>query len=173
MNKKISTLFILVFAIVLTSCVGSTPSSNEVENLAIVEKYQEALKNFDYETMVSLLADDYVSYGPSLADSMGRDDLMINWKYNMEHLYDKLEYKGVQNVAITNLKDGEPLEWVSSWGKLLIKYKESGNEAVIWSNTTYNIVDGKIKKSIIFFNEADALRQLGYKYTYTNPNPIK
>lgn len=121
--------------------------------------------------MTTLLADDYVSYGPSLADSMGREDLLVNWKYNMEHLYEKLEYKGTQNIALTNYKNGEPEEWVSSWGKILIKYKDNGNEAIIWSNTIFNIADGKIQKSIMFFNEADALRQMGYKYTFTNPTP--
>jgi hypothetical protein len=33
----------------------------------------------------------------------------------------------------------------------------------IWANTNYLIENGKIIRSITFYNEADALRQLGYK----------
>lgn len=172
--KKLK-LIIFLFLIVFASCTTTTDTNKlaKEKDLEIVEKYQLALKNFDYEALDSLLADNYMSYGPSLADSMGREDLLVNWKYNMEHLYDKLEYMGAQNVVVARDNNGQAEDWVSSWGKLRVKYKENGNEAIIWTNTIFQIANGKIQKSIMFFNEADALRQMGYKYTYSNPNPVK
>ena len=54
-------------------------------------------------------------------------------------------------------------EWVANWAELHIVYKNDRGAITIWANTNYLIEDGKIAKSITFYNEADALRQLGYK----------
>ena len=172
MKINLSTLLIVIFAIAITACTTAPENHDEV-NLATVEKYQKALKAQDYETIASLLSDSYVGYGPSIGDSTNRDDALTNYKYNMEHLYKKLEFQGSQNIVVTNYKNGVPVEWVSSWGKLYVKYREHGNEAEIWSNTIFQVKDGKIQKSFIFYNEADALRQAGYKYTFNEPTVIE
>jgi len=168
MKKRISLIVIVFAALILSSCSTSN-KSNDASNLEIVEQYHEALKNFDYETMKTFLADYYVMFGPSLGDSMNREDALLNWKYNIEHIYEKLEYKGSQNFVVTSYASGEAKEWVSSWGRLFIKYKDHGNEAEILSNTIYQIENGKIVKSYIFYNEADALRQAGYNYVFREP----
>jgi hypothetical protein len=36
-------------------------------------------------------------------------------------------------------------------------------EATIWANTNYLVKNGKIVRSLTFYNEADVLRQIGYK----------
>ena len=54
-------------------------------------------------------------------------------------------------------------DWVSSWAELKITYK-SGDQATIWANTAYKVVDGRIVKTFTFYNEADVYRQLGYGF---------
>ena len=54
-------------------------------------------------------------------------------------------------------------EWVSNWAELKIQYKDGSGPVIIWANTNYKIEQGKIVKSYTFYNEADALKQLGYE----------
>ena len=61
-------------------------------------------------------------------------------------------------------------EWVSNWAELDITYKNGQGEVTIWANAIYLIENGKIVKSITFYNEADALRQMGY--VFINPNDL-
>ena len=51
-----------------------------------------------------------------------------------------------------------------------ITYKDDRGAVTIWANTIYQIENEKIVKSFTFYNEADALRQLGY--VFINPNDL-
>ncbi|MCY1718734.1 nuclear transport factor 2 family protein [Prolixibacteraceae bacterium Z1-6] len=171
--KKVFYSLIVLFIVVLFSSCSNTPAEINTQNLELVEKFEKALRNFDYETLESLLADNYVGYGPSEGNTMGKEDALLNWKYNMENFYDKLEFNGTEHLEVTRMKDGQQQQWVSSWGKLHVKYKNRSNEAEIWSNTIYLIKDGKIQKTLVFFNEADALRQAGFHYIFKEPTDIE
>jgi hypothetical protein len=61
-------------------------------------------------------------------------------------------------------------DWVSNWAELEITYKHEDDKVVIWANTIYLIVGDKIIKSYTFYNEADALEQLGY--VFINPEKL-
>ncbi len=64
-----------------------------------------------------------------------------------------------------SFKDGPNKgDWVSNWVELEITYKHEGDKVVIWANTIYLIEGDKIIKSYTFYNEADALEQLGYVF---------
>ena len=168
MKKNGILISAFILAILISACnVSDNPTE---EDIKLVEKYQEAFKSHDVDGMKALLADTYVGYGPSLGDSMKKDEAIINWDYNMQHLFEKLEFQPAQTIAVTNDNSKAKGQWVSSWGKLYVKFKEHGNEATIWSNKLYLIDDGQIQKSYIFFNEADALRQAGYSYIFNDPN---
>lgn len=168
MKKNVILISAFILAILISACSVSDNSTEE--NIKLVEKYQEAFKNHDVDGMKALLADTYVGYGPSLGDSMKKDDAILNWDYNMQHLFEKLEFQPAQTIALTNENSNAKGKWVSSWGKLYVKFKEHGNEATIWANKLYLIDKGQIQKSYIFFNEADALRQAGYRYIFNDPN---
>lgn len=159
---------IFALALVFGSCDNGAQLAEE--NLKVVEKYQAALKSLDYDTMKEILAEDYMGYGPSLGDSMNKEDALLNFKYNMENLYDKLKFRGIENVVVGNPTGVRPGQWISSWGRFEIKFKGQSNEAVIWANTIYLVNEGKITRSFIFYNEADALRQMGYSYVFSEPN---
>ncbi len=150
-------------SISLVSCGSSNDTSNS-ESLAIAKKYMDAVETGNVAAMDSLLADNYMGFGPSVADSTNKQDAIINWKYNVEELYESIKYTRYQNIAVT-VKEGEqadPGNWVSNWAYLTIKYKDGRGPVNVWVNAAYKIENGKIARSRTFYNEADVLRQLGY-----------
>ena len=154
------TIIAFIFLSVLMSCssVDNTPE----KDIALVEKYIQAVENMDFETMESLLDQNYIGVGPSYGDTIRREQAIENWKYNVENLYEKIEYSKSRNVAVTITNGDNMGEWVVNWAELNIIYKNNGGSITIWANTNYQFVNGKITKSFTLYNEADALRQLGY-----------
>lgn len=146
----------------LFSCTSST-TNNESANLAIAKKYMEAIETKNVAIMDSLLDDHYMGYGPSVGDSTNKEDAIKSWKYNAENLYESLKYTRHKELAVT-VKEGEAIgDWVLNWAYLTLKYKDGSGPVNIWVNVVYKIENGKIVHSRTFYNEADALNQLGYK----------
>ena len=159
MKKSAFILLLLPFMIACAS-IGN----NSEKNLALVEKYVNAVENMDYKAMESLLAEDYLGLGPSFGDSIGKVQAVENWKYNVENLYEKIEYQRSRMVAVSITSGDNQGEWVSNWAELHIIYKKDIGAVTIWANTIYLIEDNEIAKSYTFYNEADALRQLGFDF---------
>ena len=116
--------------------------------------------------MDDLLDDNYIGIGPSRNDSVNKEQAIINWKNNIENLYEKISYSKSKNIAVKT----DQGEWVSNWADLTIVYKESNKEVSLLVNSIYLIKNGKIVKSLTFYNEADALEQLGY--VFINPEDL-
>lgn len=163
--KKI--LYLTLLLALMTSC-GSMGDNSEL-NLALIEKYIAGVENMDYEIMETILAEDYQGLGPSIGDTIGKAQAIENWKLNVETLYKKIEYKRSRTTAVTVTSGDNQGEWVSNWAELYIEY-QNGGEVTIWANTIYKIENMQIVKSYTFYNEADALRQLGY--IFYNPNVL-
>lgn len=157
-------VFLIVLLIGLTwSCTPNDPSK---ENTILIENYIKAVENLDYDAMDNILDDSYLGIGPSRTDSINKENAISNWKYNVENLYEKISYSKSKSLAV---KTGDG-EWVSNWADLTISYKGTKKQVSILANTIYQIKDGKIIKSFTFYNEADALEQLGY--VFINPEDI-
>lgn len=159
--KKIF-LFLGIIGILL-SCAPNDPSK---ENVAIINKYVKAVENLDYDAMDGILDDSYVGIGPSRGDSITKQQAIDNWKTNVTNLYERISYSKSRSIAVKTPEG----EWVSSWADLTIVYKGNGKSISILSNTLYQIENGKIIKSLTFYNEADALEQLGY--VFINPEDL-
>lgn len=158
---------ILFFSIALISACSNSDKKVD-EHISIVEKYVAAVEATDYAAMENLLAEDYEGFGPSHSDSINREDALATWKANIENLYEKISYERSRFAAVT-LKDGPNKgDWVANWAELVIEYKDGRGPVTIWANTNYQIEKGKIIKSYTFYNEADALRQLGYVFVNSN-----
>ena len=154
-------LLIATIGIGLFSCT-SQAVKKENENLAIAQKYMKAVETKNAATMDSLLANNYIGYGPSVGDSINKKDAIDNFKYNAENLYESFEYTRHKNIAVT-VKEGEAIgDWVLTWAYLTLKYKDGRGPVNVWVNVVYRIENGKIILSRTFYNEADVLRQLGY-----------
>lgn len=155
------TILLLVLLTLLFSC--STPNNTSAKNEALIKAYVEAVQQKDDITMETLLADKYIGFGPSANDSIDKIGAIENWKYNTENLYEGIKYNKSRIISV-NVPDGENKgEWVSNWAELTITYK-SGEKAVIWTNTVYQIEKNKIIKSYTFYNEADVYKQLGFVF---------
>jgi len=153
---------LILFSIggLLAAC--NTAEQKAAENVALIDQYVEAVENLNHELMDSYLADDYWGYGPSRNDSINKEGAVVSWTKNVEELYEKIDYKYSRSMAVT-IPDGvNQGEWVSNWAELEITFKEGSRQVNIWSNTVYQIENGKIVRSYTFYNEADALEQLGY-----------
>ena len=160
-------IYLLIAMLFVVSC--SQGIQNTTKNIAVVEEYIKAVESLDYDKMELLLADNYQGLGPSYGDSISKVQALESWKYNVENLYEKISYNRGQ-VAPVRIQEGPNKgDWVSSWAELKITYKD-GEKVTIWANTAYKVENEKIVKTFTFYNEADALRQLGY--VFFNPNDL-
>lgn len=154
-------LLLTAISFSLFSC-APTADNKEKENLAIVRSYKDAIETNNIAMIDSLLASNYKGYGPSVDDSINKEQTLSNWKYNTENLYESFKFSRLQNFAKT-VKEGEEAEagdWVSSWAYLTIKYKDGTGPINVWVNSEYKIENGKIVYSRTFYDESDILRQL-------------
>lgn len=160
--KKMKKMGLLLFALTLViSCAQQNNSSAKNEEL--IKKYVTAVEMNDGATMESLLAENYMGFGPSAKDSINKVDAISNWQYNMENLYESIKYDRSRVLSV-KVPDGENKgEWVSNWAELTITY-QSGEKATILVNTVYEIENGQIVKSYTFYNEADVYKQLGFVF---------
>ena len=165
--KQFSLLLLIIAS--LFSCTSAT-DQKEKESLAIAKRYIAAVESNDIKAMDSLLADNYMGYGPSVDDSTNKTDALANWQYNSERLYESVKYTRQQSLAVT-VKENEEVpagNWVTNWAYLTIKYKDGRGTANLWVNAAYRIENGKIVHSRTFYDEADVLRQLGYGFVAGN-----
>ena len=162
---------IILALLVMTIMVGCSNSNKKAENnIALIEKYIQAVEDLDFTAMETVLSDDYVGLGPSINDSIGKRDAVDNWKQNVENLYESISYNRSRVLAITITSGDNQGDWISNWAELNIVYKADKKSVTIWANTVYQIVNNKIVKSYTFYNEADVLEQLGY--VFINPNDL-
>lgn len=156
---------LIIVLCLVTFLFGCT---SDKENIAIVEKYIQAVENKDFDGMAELLDENYLGIGPSVGDSTNKIQALESWAQNIETLYKKIEYQRSRNAAVT-VDDGENQgNWVSNWAQLQITYQSNDESILIWANTNYLVQNGKIIKSYTFYNEADALSQLGYVFIDIN-----
>ena len=155
-------ILIATITIGFISCTNSDDDKQK-KHLALAKKYMEAVETGNVSTMDSLLADNYKGYGPSVSDSTDKTNAIQNWKHNVENLYESIKYARHKELAVTVSEGNGQGDWVLNWALLTIKYKDGRGPVDVYVSAIYRIENGKIVHSITFYNEADALRQLGYK----------
>ena len=154
-------LLLAVTALFIGGCSSAADKIN-TEHLELVNKYIKSVEDMDFDGMGQFLDENYMGLGPSFGDTIYKADAVANWKENVTNLYKKIKYNKSKTAAVHI--DGGVNEgyWVGNWAELEIEY-QNGGKVTIWANTNYLVDNGKIIKSFTFYNEADALRQLGYK----------
>jgi hypothetical protein len=157
--KNFILIAFLIF--ILASCTSSSSKLQE-DNVALVKNYVAAVESLNYDAMGDFLADSYMGLGPSYGDTIYKKDALESWKYNSVNLYEKIEHTRARFAPVTIADGPSKGEWVACWSELKITYK-NGKSVMIWANSDYMVENGKIVKTIALYNEADALRQLGYQ----------
>lgn len=155
-------VLIVAIGICLAACTSSMDRQRD-EDISLVKNYVKAVENLDFEAMGKYLDDNYLGLGPSFGDSINKNDAVANWKSNVTNLYEKIQYVRSKFASVSIPEGDNKGNWVANWAELNIVYKNGIGSVTIWANTDYLISNGKIIKSFTFYNEADALRQLGYK----------
>jgi ketosteroid isomerase-like protein len=156
-------LLLIVISISLYSCKDAT-ANKEKDNLEIAKKFMKAVESKDVATMDFLLAENYIGYGPSVGDSTTKKEAVKAFKFNAENLYESFEYTKHKVIAVSSTEGEAMGDWVLNWAYLTIKYKDGRGPINLWVNAVYRIENGKIVHSRTFYNEADALRQLGFSF---------
>lgn len=141
------------------ACKGNSHEAN----IEVVRQYVQAVEDLDYTRMENLLAENYQGYGPSVGDTIQKEAAVAGWKKNVAELYDKIEYTRSQFAGVTIAEGPNQGDWVANWAELKIDYK-SGESVTVWANTNYKIENGKIARTLTFYNEADVLEQLGFVF---------
>ena len=159
-------IYVLLALPLLISCSqGNRYAESKVK---LIETYFQAVENLDYETMASLLDENYKGFGPSYGDSINREQAVVNWKNASESIYESIKYNRSRNASVTILEGENEGDWVSNWAELTIRYQWTDIPVTLWANSIYQIKDVKIIKSYTFYNEADAYRQLGFEFIDVN-----
>jgi ketosteroid isomerase-like protein len=155
---------LLLVSLFLAACYDNEQRKIDQENIAVIEKYIQAVQAKDTQTMTDLLSDDYIGYGPSVRDSTNKEQAIASWKDVAENLYEKIEYTRAVNIATKIVDGANPGNYVSDWAALKITYKDGRGPVFLNINAVYRVENGKITLSRSFYNEADVLRQLGYEF---------
>ena len=159
----------LLWIVLLFMAVGCDSDKDPgAANIEIVKKYISAVESTDYGTMESLLADNYIGFGPSVNDSITKPQALLNWRGESEDLYEDITYEKSRFIAVEEVEGENAGQWVANWALVKISYRNDGGTATLLANTIYKIVNDKIEKSYTFYNEADALEQLGYVFIHPN-----
>ena len=132
--------------------------------MEIANQYMKAVEEKNIGLMDSLLSDAYQGFGPSVGDSVNKQQALDLFKRNAETLYESYKYTRHKNLAVTVYSGETKGDWVLNWAYLTIKYKDGRGPVNLWVNAVYRIEEGKIVHSRTFYNEADVLRQLGYSF---------
>lgn len=82
------------------------------DNLALVDRYRQAIQSNDTTTMNRLLADGYMGYGPSVNDSVNKSQALANWQNLMATLYESVEYSRSETLLVTASTGPLKGEWV-------------------------------------------------------------
>ncbi len=149
-------------ALLMMSC--TMQGNDQKKNLELIDNYVKAVENMDYEAMGNYLDENYMGVGPSVGDSINKVQAIENWKDYVDNLYANIKYNRSRSISTTVTEGENQGNWVSNWAEVTINYKDGRGPVTIMANTTYRIENGKITKSYTFYNEADALRQLGYSF---------
>ena len=150
------------FLLITVACTNPAKDTSQ-ENLTLVKRYLEAVASKDFNTMESLLAEDYIGLGPSVGDTTNKQLALENWKWNSENLYQSITYEFSESLPASVEQGPAAGEWVSNWAYVTINYKDGRGPVNLWVNAIYKIENGKIARSRTFYNEADVLAQLGYR----------
>ncbi len=139
--------------------VGENP--NAEADIKVVGDFIDALVSKDLDKVKSLLADDYLGYGPAPTDSSTVAQTIATWEENYKTQSD-LKFNSVSEtfrVLQGDLKG----DWVSVWGDWT--FTQDGKTVTFPLQYTARVADGKINTGRVYYDRLYIVEQLGYKVT--------
>ncbi len=166
MKRKLTTALLLATSIFIgiTSAKAQGYKDYVTENpdadadIQLVSDYVNTLIAGDVDKAASMLAGNYMGYGPGPDDSATVQQTIDAWKQN----YTMQQNRKVSFLPATfNVLSGDQAgHWVTTWGTYT--FTQNGKDIKLPYQYTAHIKDGKIDKDIIYFDQLAVLKALGY-----------
>lgn len=176
MKKTITTGFLLATLMIATSitpvkaqststqmqysdAVGENPDADA--DIKLVSDYINTIIAGDVDKATSMLASNFMGYGPGPNDSSNLQQTADSWKKN----YTTQQNRKASFVAETfNVKSGDLAgHWVATWGTY--SFTQNGKDIKFPYQYTAHVKDGKIDQDRVYFDQLYILQTLGYTIT--------
>ncbi|WCO02733.1 hypothetical protein [Psychroserpens ponticola] len=167
--KTIALVVFLFIGQITTAQEQETKSFNEVvtqnptaeEDLKIVTDYLDAVINNKMDIVDNLLSDTYVNNGPSNGESSTKAEEIASWKdIHKIRTNQKNEYV----VNTWRVLEGDYKgHWVSIWGTYT--FTQDGADIILPYQYTAMVENGKIQKSVIYYDNLAIAKAMGYTLT--------
>lgn len=130
-------------------------------DIKLVSDYVNTIVAGDVNKATSMLAGNFMGYGPGPDDSANLQQTTDSWKKN----YTMQQNRKADFVAETfNVKSGDNAgHWVSTWGTY--SFTQNGKSIKFPYQYTAHVKNGKIDKDVIYFDQLYILKTLGYTVT--------
>lgn len=162
--KKMFLLAIPIIIVGIISCTQAPPAATTdtkgEQNKAVVDKFLTAIRSGDISTAGDQLADNFMSYGPSVKDSSNRQQFIDLWTKRWETDFTSIDYQRFGNLAVTL----DSADWADEWGKITVTYKNGMSSVNFYYHGAFRMENGKIAMYGAFYNVADILEQQGYQF---------
>jgi hypothetical protein len=127
----------------------------------VLSEYFNALTAADFGKASSLLGPNFMSHGPSIADSSNAEKEMKGWKTNHE-LFKDLKLLGKVQSAFTST--GYPKgDWAFMWGTYSMTFKATNKTVVFPFHFSARIEKGKIAALYGYWNNTPFIEAMGNK----------
>ena len=138
-----------------------TENPNAEADIKVVSDLMNALVAADTVTAKALLANNYMGYGPSSADSANSEKTISNWQAN---------YKTQTNLKVNFLSESfrvksgpQQGDWVSVWGDY--SFTQDGKDIKFPLQYTAKVNNGKVETDRVYYDNLHIVQQLGYTVT--------
>lgn len=162
---KHATLTAMCFFLLSAYSYAQTASvnPNAEKDIQVLKNFFEAMDNDDYQKVNSLIHDDYMGFGPRYNSPENKADVIENLKA-IRQGNEGGERGNERYISITinnDVNESVNGNWVLYWGWITLKNRETGKDFTIDVHQASKIQDGKVMSSVVYYNEYDALKQVG------------
>jgi hypothetical protein len=118
------------------------------------------MRSGDMTTVKAQMAENFMSYGPSIKDSSNTAEYIDLWTKRWTDELATVTYNRYGSVAFVS----DSTDWVGEWGHIDATYKNGTPPISFEYHSAFRMVDGKIAMAAAFYNVADILEQQGFTF---------
>ncbi len=161
--KTVKTITIALFLFLgqMTIAQESVQNPTEEEDIKVVTDYIDALTTNKMDIAASLMADDHIGSGPSAGETQTKAETIESWKENHKvRTNQKNDYVRNSFRVVGGDLEGD---WVSVWGTYT--FTQNGIDMELPYQYTAEVKNGKIKRSILYYDKLALNIAMGYELT--------
>lgn len=136
-------------------------------NAKLLIDYQAALTDGDFAKVRTLLAADFMSYGPSAADSVNVDSLIKQWE-GTHNAYSGLKILDANPMAFTSSNSKTKGDWACIWGRYSATNKATGKTVNFPFHLIGKVENGKLRLTGDYWDKAQFIGPMGNKVVKAN-----